>query len=94
MEFKLALKKEIYLTNEKFSIASARKLLNLVKYTTKGEIKKASIKNKTKLDQELKKYEHIIKKGQTVDQMNKEINKALKTSDKKNKLLNKTLIIC
>ena len=81
--------KKVYLTNEKFSIASARKLLNLVKYTTKGEIKKTSINNKTKLDQELKKYEHIIKKGQTVDQMNKEIKKALNASDKKNKLLNK-----
>ena len=49
--------KKVYLNNEKFSIASARKLLNLVKYTTKGEIKKASINNKMKLDQELKKYE-------------------------------------
>jgi hypothetical protein len=84
--------KNVYLTNEKFSIASARKFLNLVKYTTKGEIKKASIKNKTKLDKELKKYEHIIKKGQTVNQMNEEIKKALKTSDKKNKLLNKEQI--
>lgn len=81
--------KKVYLNNEKFSIASARKLLNLVKYTTKGEIKKSSINNKIKLDQELKKYEYIIKKGQTVDQMNKEIKKALNTSDKKDKLLNK-----
>jgi hypothetical protein len=78
--------KKLYLTNEKFSIASVRKLLNLIKYTTKGEIKKTSIKNKIKLDQELKKYEHIIKKDQTVEQMNKEIKKALSASDKKKKL--------
>ena len=81
--------KKVYLNNEKFSIASARKLLNLVKYSKNGTIKKASINNKMKLDQELKKYEYIIKKGQTVDQMNKEIKKALDASDKKDKLLNK-----
>lgn len=81
--------KKVYLTNEKFSIASARVLLNKVKYSKDGSIKKNSINSKTQLDQELKKYEYIIKKGQTVEQMNKEIKKALDTSDKKDKLLNK-----
>lgn len=81
--------KKVYLTNDKFSIASARVLLNMVKYKKDGAINLNSIGSKTKLDQELKKYEHIIKKGQTVDQMNKEIKKALNASDKKNKLLNK-----
>jgi hypothetical protein len=84
--------KKVYLNNEKFSIASARVLLRMVKYNKDGKMNKLSINSKIKLDQQLKKYEHIIKKGQTVNQMNKEINKALKKSDKKNKLLNKEQI--
>jgi hypothetical protein len=49
--------KNAYINNEKLSIPTARNLLNMVKYTNKGEIKKVSIDNKTKLDRELKKYE-------------------------------------
>jgi len=78
--------KNVYLTNEKFSIASARKLLNLVKYTIKGEIKKASIKNKTKLDQELKKYEKPKIKEYNIENTNdvRLLNESLKFIDTNN----------
>jgi hypothetical protein len=49
--------KKVYLTNDKFSIASARVMLNKVKYAKDGSIKKMSINKKKELDQELKKYE-------------------------------------
>lgn len=51
--------KKVYLTNEKFSIASARVMLNKVKYAKDGSIKKMSINKKKELDQELEKYEKI-----------------------------------
>ena len=53
--------KNLYLTNEKFSIASARVFLRMVKYNKDGKMNKLSINSKKKLDQELKKYEYIIK---------------------------------
>lgn len=84
--------KNVYLSNEAFSLASARKLLNMVKYTTKGIIKKSSINSKKKFDEELNKYKIIIKDGQTVDQMNKAIKTALTKSNKDNKLLDKKQI--
>lgn len=49
--------KKVYITQPKFSIASARVLMNMVKYKKDGTINKNSINNKTKLDQALKKYE-------------------------------------
>lgn len=49
--------KKVYLNNEKINIASARVMLNKVKYTKDGSIKKMSINKKKELDQELKKYE-------------------------------------
>jgi len=54
--------KNLYLTNEKFSIASARVFLRMVKYNKDGKINKLSINSKTKLDQQLKKYEKPVKK--------------------------------
>jgi len=49
--------KKIFLENEKFNIASSRKYLNMVKYSNNGEIKKTSLPNKRRLDNELSKYE-------------------------------------
>ena len=81
--------KNVYLTNEAFTLASARRLLNMVKYTTKGTIKKSAIDSKKKFDEELNKFKIIIKDGQTVDQMNKSIKTALNKSNKQSKLLDK-----
>ena len=49
--------KKIFLENEKFNIASARKYLNMVKYSNNGEIKIASLPKKRQLDFDLSKYE-------------------------------------
>ena len=84
--------KNVYLTNDSFTLASARKLLNMVKYTTKGTIKKSAINSKKKFDEELNKFKIIIKDGQTVDQMNKAIKTALNKSNKQSKLLDKKQI--
>jgi len=54
--------KKVYLNNEKFTIASARVLLNMVKYKNDGKIKKASVISKKKLNQLLYKYEKPVKK--------------------------------
>jgi len=51
--------KKLFL-DKKFNIASARKYLNMVKYSNNGEIKKTSLPNKRKLDNELSKYEWLI----------------------------------
>lgn len=86
--------KNVYLTNDAFTLSSARKLLNMVKYTNKGIIKKSSINSKKKFDEELNKYKLIIKDGQTVDQMNKAINQALTKTNRNTatKLLDKKQI--
>lgn len=69
--------KQLYLNNQEFTIASSRKLLNMVKYTIKGDIKKSSVQSKQKLEELIDSYNKPFSKGQTIDQMNKTLNKIL-----------------
>ena len=72
--------KKIYLSNPEFTIASAKKLFNMVKYTLKGEVKKASIQNKEKQKNIIDSFNLPLKKGQTLLQTNNSLNNALKSS--------------
>jgi len=67
--------RKIYLENELFTLASARKLFNMVKFTLQGKIKKASENNKRKRDEIIQSYDYKIKKGDSLDEMNRKINK-------------------
>lgn len=72
--------KKIYLSNPEFTIASAKKIFNMVKYTQKGEVKKASIQNSIKQKELISSFNNPIKKGQTLQQTNIALNKALKSN--------------
>lgn len=79
--------KKIYLENNDFSIASARKLLNMVKYTIKGDVKKQSLSNVEKLNNIIKSYDYKIEPNQSLNEMNKVINKKKISDNEYNQLL-------
>lgn len=70
--------KELYIEENINSIASARRLLNKVKYTKTGEIKKSSVLKKEQLTNEINELKKIIKEGQSINEMNVKINIGLK----------------
>lgn len=73
-------------TKSDMTTATANKLLNMVKYTRAGTVKKSSIQNKYKLNRLVADYLRPIKKGQTVDTMNQLLNQGI--ADKRQNLIN------
>jgi hypothetical protein len=67
--------KQLYLKHDEFTIASSRKLLNMVKYTVKGDVKKSSFQSKEKLKKIIDSYDIFFKAGQTVNEMNDKLKK-------------------
>jgi hypothetical protein len=82
--------KQVYFSHLDFSIASARKLLNMVKYTTKNEIKKSSFQSNEKLKKIIGSYDIFFKSGQSIDEMNVKLKKL--TSTKSYNQINKDQI--
>ena len=74
--------KKLYISGEIESIATASKLLNMVRYTAKNKIFKASTQNKLKLDSIISGYKRIIKPNMTLNQMNDKLNNNLMSSSK------------
>ena len=74
--------KQLYLNNSEFTLASSRKLLNMVKYTAKGDIKKSSVQSKQKLEELIDSYDKVIKPNQTIIEMNVSLNKRISNEKK------------
>ena len=71
--------KDLYINNNITSIASARKLLNTVKYTKTGNIKKSSLLKTEQLQTKIEQLNYKIKNNQSINDMNITLNIGLKT---------------
>ena len=74
--------KNLYTSGKIQTIATASKLLSMVKYKKNNTVFKVSEQNKKKLDSIISEYGRVIKKDMTIDQMNKALSNNLSSASK------------